>query len=477
MSPTISGVYLLPMVLGLLLTSVGSGQLIARTGRYKIYPIVGTFVMAVALFLLSRLDENTATWVMNVYFFLLGFSLGLILQVLVIAVQNSVDYADLGTATAGVTFFRSIGGAFGTSVFGAIFTNQLVHNLASALHGVTLPPGFSVAAIESDRHLLTRLPAAVQHDILHAYSISLHPVFLTAVPIALVAFVLSWFLREVPLRTAAGETLRNQANAVDIGQGIGAAPTQRSSAEEVERVLARLSDSDLRRFGYARLARAAGLDLTGGAAWILTRLGRQGATPGPELAEQAGVTVEEGHPAAQQLVDKGLITRTDGVLALTPDGQRVADKLYAAQREWLCHQLARLVAGAAGRTRARAHQALPCTPRRRGRPPPGRRGGQAAGAAALAAPGLIQLSVGQQPRGRLGRRQQAREHVAQRPLARRPREPAGQPLRGRGVHLAVTVAPGNLRAVHDEPVVRLVGRGSGRQHRVDDRRNGSAPAR
>jgi EmrB/QacA subfamily drug resistance transporter len=339
-SPTISGVYLLPMVLGLLLTSVGSGQLIARTGRYKIYPIIGTFVMAIALFLLSTLDENTATWVLNVYFFLLGFSLGLILQVLVIAVQNSVDYADLGAATAGVTFFRSIGGAFGTSVFGAIFTNQLVHNLASALHGISLPSGFSVAAIESNRRLLTRLPAAVQHDILHAYSISLHPVFLTAVPIALVAFVLSWFLREVPLRTTAGETLRNQANAVDIGQGIGAAPTQRSSAEEVERVLARLSDRDLRRFGYARLARAAGLDLTGGATWILTRLARQGATPGPELAEQAGVTVEEGHPVAQQLVDKGLITRTDGVLALTADGQRVAGKLFAAQREWLCEQLA-----------------------------------------------------------------------------------------------------------------------------------------
>src|SRR5580692_3953645 len=188
-SPTISGVYLLPMVLGLLITSIGSGQLIARTGRYKIFPIIGTALMAIALGLLSTLDQNTATWVMNVYFFLLGFSLGLILQVLVIAVQNSVDYADLGTATAGATFFRSIGGAFGTAVFGAIFTNQLVHNLASTLHGIHLPPGFSVAAIEANRHLLTRLPAAVQHDILHAYSISLHPLFLTAVPIALVAFV------------------------------------------------------------------------------------------------------------------------------------------------------------------------------------------------------------------------------------------------------------------------------------------------
>ncbi len=339
-SPTISGVYLLPMVLGLLLTSVGSGQLIARTGRYKVYPIIGTFLLAVSLFLLSRLDENTATWVMNLYFFLLGFSLGLILQVLVIAVQNSVDYADLGTATAGATFFRSIGGAFGTSVFGAIFANQLARNLASALRGVTLPPGFSATAIEADRSVLRQLPADVQHAILNAYSLSLHPVFLTAAPIALIAFVLSWFLREVPLRTAAGETVRNSASAADLGEGIGAAPTQRSSAEEVERVLTRLSATDLRRFGYARLARAAELDLTGAAAWILTRLGRQGATLGPELAKQAGVTVEEGHPAAQLLADKGLITRTDGVLALTADGQQTADKLYATQREWLCQQLA-----------------------------------------------------------------------------------------------------------------------------------------
>src|SRR5579875_1301473 len=124
-SPTISGVYLLPMVIGMLLTSVGSGQLIARTGRYKVYPIAGTAVLTIALFLLSRLDETTATLTMNLYFFTLGFSLGLIIQVLVIAVQNSADYADLGAATSGATFFRSIGGSFGVSVFGAIFSNRL----------------------------------------------------------------------------------------------------------------------------------------------------------------------------------------------------------------------------------------------------------------------------------------------------------------------------------------------------------------
>ena len=164
--------------------------------------------------------------------------------------------------------------------------------------------------------------------------------FLTAVPVAFIAFVLSWFLREVPLRTAAGETLRSSASAADIGEGMGGAPTQRPSAEEAERVVTRLSATDLRRFGYAKIAREAGLELSGGCCWLLTRLARQGATPGPELARQAGVTVEEGHPVAEQLISKGLITRTDGVLALTGDGERTADKLFAAQCAWLERLLA-----------------------------------------------------------------------------------------------------------------------------------------
>jgi DNA-binding MarR family transcriptional regulator len=239
-----------------------------------------------------------------------------------------------------VTFFRSIGGSFGVSVFGAIFTNQLAHNLASALSGVRLPPGFSAAEVQANTSTLKHLPADVQHDILHAYSISLHPVFLTAVPVALAAFVLSWFLREVPLRTAAGETLRNSASATDLSEGMGTPPTQRSSEQEVERVLARLSDRDLRRFGYAKLAKEAGLPLTGGACWVLTRLARQGATPGPQLAEQAGVTVAEGHPVAEDLISRGLITRTGGVLALTSAGELTADKLFAAERDWMERVLA-----------------------------------------------------------------------------------------------------------------------------------------
>src|SRR6201998_3034185 len=142
---------------------------------------------------------------------------------------------------------------------------------------------------------------------------ALPPVFLTAVPVACVAFILSWFLREVPLRTATGaptpasETLRSSASAADLGEALGGTPTSRTSEQEAERVVSWLSATDLRRFGYAKLARAAGLDLPGGACWILTMLAKHGATPGPELARQAGVTMEEGHPNAQILVDRGPI--------------------------------------------------------------------------------------------------------------------------------------------------------------------------
>jgi EmrB/QacA subfamily drug resistance transporter len=330
-SPTISGVYLLPQVVGLLLTSIGSGQLIARTGRYKIYPIVGTALLAVALFLLSRLDEHTSTAVTSVYFFVLGASLGLILQVLVIAVQNSVDYADLGAATSGATFFRSIGGSFGVSVFGAVFSNRLAVELASALRGVTVPAGFNLARAQANPALLKRLPAAIRADVQHAYSLALHPVFLYAIPVALVAFVLSWFLREVPLRTT---------NSVGIGEGLGAAPTSRTSVDEVERSLARLAGADLRRRGYERLTAMAGLDLPAGSSWILTRLAKQGSVAGEELARQANVTVDYGRPYVDRLVSAGLVTRSNGTLVLTDSGHQAADRLFAARREGLRELLA-----------------------------------------------------------------------------------------------------------------------------------------
>ncbi len=334
-SPTLSGVYLLPMVGGLLITSIASGQLIARTGRYRIFPIIGTAVLVVALFMLSRLDENTSTGLLSLDFFVLGFALGLIIQVLVIAVQNSADFQDLGAATSGVTFFRSIGGSFGVSVFGAIFANRLASELAAALRGVSLPRGFSIATAQANPAVLKRLPAVVRDGVLHAYSLALHPVFLWAIPVAVVAFALSWFLPEMPLRATSSFGVGE-----GLGEGLGAAPPERSSVDEVERSLVRLASADIRRRGYERLAALAGLDLPAGSCWILTRLAKQGTVRSEDLARQANVTVDHGRPFADRLVTEGMVVRSDGALVLTDAGRAAAERLFTARREGLRELLA-----------------------------------------------------------------------------------------------------------------------------------------
>lgn len=142
-SPTLSGVHMLPMVFGLLITSTVSGQIVSRTGRWRVFPIAGTGVTAVGLLLLHQLEVNSGTWEMSAYFFVFGAGLGLVMQVLVLVVQNSVGYEDLGVATSGATFFRSIGASFGVAIFGTIFTNLLNNKLTDALAGQRLPPGVS----------------------------------------------------------------------------------------------------------------------------------------------------------------------------------------------------------------------------------------------------------------------------------------------------------------------------------------------
>jgi DNA-binding MarR family transcriptional regulator len=159
----------------------------------------------------------------------------------------------------------------------------------------------------------------------------LHPVFLWAIPVAGVAFVLSWFLREVPLRTT---------SSVGIGEGLGATPPARSSADEVERSLVRLGAADIRRRGYERLTALAGLDLPAGSAWILTRLAKQGQVRSEDLARQANVTVDYGRPFADRLVAEGMVVRSDGTLALTDAGRAAAERLFTARREGLRELLA-----------------------------------------------------------------------------------------------------------------------------------------
>ncbi|MGH3296742.1 MAG: MDR family MFS transporter [Trebonia sp.] len=223
-SPTISGVYLLPMMAGLLVTSIGSGQVIARTGKYRVFPIAGTALMTIGLFLLSLMGPGTSTLQDSLSMLVLGLGLGGVMQVLVIIVQNGVPHSELGVATSGASFFRSVGGSFGTAIFGAIFANVLVGNLASHLHGVSLPAGFSASDVTPAA--LGHLPAAVHAGFVSGYSESIQTVFLIAVPIALLAFLATWLIPQVELRrwaapaASAAPTADGQDAAVDAASGV-----------------------------------------------------------------------------------------------------------------------------------------------------------------------------------------------------------------------------------------------------------------
>jgi len=197
-SPTISGVYLLPLMAGLLAVSIGSGQIISKTGKYRFFPIAGSALMTLGLFLLSLMGVGSSTLQDAAYMLVLGMGIGGVMQVLVIIVQNGVPHSELGVATSGATFFRSIGGSFGTAIFGAIFANVLVGNLASHLHGVSLPKGFSAA--DATPALLKQLPAAVHAGFVAGYAESIQTVFLIAVPIAALAFLASWLIPQVELK-------------------------------------------------------------------------------------------------------------------------------------------------------------------------------------------------------------------------------------------------------------------------------------
>jgi EmrB/QacA subfamily drug resistance transporter len=207
LTPTASGLQLLPLMAGLLVVSITSGQIIARTGRYRMFPIAGTAVISVGLFMLSKLTATTGGWMAAADLIVLGVGLGAVMQVLVLITQNAVPHEELGVATSCATFFRSIGGSFGAAIFGAIFSNVLAGKLATQLDGVTLPSGFSVQGVTPAS--LAALPQAVRHALVVAYTGSTQDVFLVAVPIGILAFAFTWFIPHVELRRAPkpGETI------------------------------------------------------------------------------------------------------------------------------------------------------------------------------------------------------------------------------------------------------------------------------
>jgi EmrB/QacA subfamily drug resistance transporter len=213
-SPTSSGLQLLPIMLLLLICSIVSGRRISATGKYRRFPIIGTALLTLSLYLFSHIGVGTSYWIGAIYMALLGAGLGLTMQVLVLAVQNSVKYSDLGAATSLATFARSIGGSIGVAVFGTVFNNRLATNLPKHLPPSALKAlhGTSVAANPAQ---VKHLQPLVRDGLRIAFSDSLHVVFLSAVPFALIAFGLSWMLREVPLRkTTGGDRSAERANEI-----------------------------------------------------------------------------------------------------------------------------------------------------------------------------------------------------------------------------------------------------------------------
>ena len=203
-SPTSSGLRLLPLMGGLMVASIGGGRTISRIGRYRPFPIVGTILMTAGMTMLSRIGVDTSYLWLAMSMLVLGLGMGLVMPVIVLAVQNAVDPHDLGTATASTTFFRSMGGSFGVAIFGAIFTNRLGYWLPKELPAsARLGSGGASALLHSSPARLKSLQPDVHAGLVQAFSLALHAVFLWAVPFGVLAFVVSLFLREVPLRDRA----------------------------------------------------------------------------------------------------------------------------------------------------------------------------------------------------------------------------------------------------------------------------------
>lgn len=342
-SPTNSGLQMLPMMGGMLTMSILSGQIISRTGRYKIFPVMGTGVMTVGLVLLSRLTPDSSIKLSSFSMLVLGVGLGMVMQVLVLAVQNSVDYRDMGVATSGATLFRLIGGSLGTAVLGAIFASKLASHLARLL-----PPDFTVAGHAGVQGMgtqaLAQLPASLRATYNVAFTASLNTVFGVAAIVSAVGFVLAWFLPEQPLRVTVAET------ASDKGHGAGAAfarPSDEAAvAAQLQAVLSTIANRNVRRQHIQAIVTRAGETLSPLAAWLLVQLERTPEKSPVEIGESRDVEQHKVSDAVEELSDRGLIALTPEALysasnyRLTTHGYVVLNRLNSARRAHLASLVA-----------------------------------------------------------------------------------------------------------------------------------------
>jgi len=331
-SATASGVQTLPLVVGLLTTSILSGIIVSRTGRYKIFPVAGSLIMGLGLFLLSTMDADTSYWAMAAFMIVLGIGIGCCMQTLTIIVQNTVAYADLGGATSGVTFFRTLGSSFGAAVFGTVYSNVLGNTLPAA---IAASPGVNPAAAGTPK-TLHAYPADQIAPIIEAYAHAIHIVFLAAVPVAVVAFVLALFLKEVPLRGTA------RAAASDVGDGFGM-PENADSAQLLQAAIARLFQRKGRIAARAIMVES-GTSLDVADAWcvgqvhVRTRVSGE-ATSLAVISRRVGVPTAVLEPAFANARQHGYLTNDGDLVELTEPGRREIEHLVATARAWLAEEL------------------------------------------------------------------------------------------------------------------------------------------
>ncbi|MFI5717953.1 MDR family MFS transporter [Nocardia sp. NPDC051750] len=329
-SATESGLRTLPMVLGLLVTSIISGNIVSTTGRYKPFPIAGAAVMALGLYLMSTMGRDTGIWLESLYMLIFGLGIGLSMQVLTIVVQNTVPYAQLGTATSGVTFFRTVGSAFGTAVFGTLYTGKLDPALAAALAGTGIPP-----EVAQSPAALRALPDEVSAPIVEAYTAAIDSVFRWVVPVALVGFVVAWFLREIPLRDS------TRARATELGEGFSM-PDSADRVDQLEHAIAQVLRREQRKKtgppGPSVRVLTGGtvpetLVWAIGAVHLRTRV-RGGATL-TGIAEDHMVPVGVLEPVYREASQAGFVAIEGDSLRLTDSGAQQAAVFRRVWRVWL----------------------------------------------------------------------------------------------------------------------------------------------
>lgn len=329
-SATTSGLRTLPMVLGLLTTSVAAGILVGRTGRYKIFPLAGTALMAVGFLLMARMDEATPWPAQAFYLVILGAGIGFAMQVLILIVQNTSPFEDLGVATSGVTFFRVVGGSFGAAIFGALFANFLSRRIGAALNTA----GVSAAAAHSPG-ALHRLPHNVAAPIVRAYAGSLTQVFLCAAFIALVGFIFALFLSEGPL---------NEIHDSPGCLGDGFAVPRTKSPEDVLEIAVGHLLAEAPAVRLDDIAEQPDCELDVAGLWGVLRIYQyQRFFEAARLSDIAGhlhVPPAVLEPVFDRLLEDGFVLRDGDTLSLTPAGQGQVDSLSAMIRRWLTDRLA-----------------------------------------------------------------------------------------------------------------------------------------